>query len=284
MQHDNVDICHLCGRRAQLTREHIPPAGAFKGRPYRVRVQRGDEVIAGTGGREYQRGFHARVLCESCNNLTGAWYGEEFTRWSRWGLALLEATTAGVLEMPAFDGFPVRIAKQVVSTMIASAGADLAERRPRLRQFVLDRDACLGLNEIRLAMYVCPTSTGRSTGVAAAMREGAEPHILVEFALPPFGYVLTLDGEPFDARPVDISWFATLGYFEKRTIILPEIPFLPTHEAWPGDYRTKEEIRRDVIVSILSGQGHDDPTVEALRILESGEGPHFFAANGEDWE
>lgn len=284
MSPSSLGACKLCGRPCLLTNEHIPAKGGYKGMSYRVQVLRGDAVLDGGRGDHFQRGFHTPALCAECNNKTGSWYGGEFASWTKWGLALLDAMRqAEPPTVSAYEGHPVRIAKQIVSTMIASAQDGFAAHNPHLRDFVLDPHRTLPEAELRLAMYLCPTRTGRSTGVAVAMKLGGEPHVLIEFALPPFGYVLTLSGEPLDPRPVNIAWFAQRGYDEKCVVKIPQIPILPTHEALPGDYRTKDEIRRDVIVNILSERDHSTPHEEAERIMASGKGQEFFANHGEDW-
>jgi len=185
--------------------------------------------------------------------------------------------------VPMYTGYPLRIAKQVVSTMIASSSKDLTTTRPDLATFVLEKEATVPPGSIRLSTYLCPTSTGRSTGLAFAMKVGEEPHWLVEFALPPFGYVLTVDGQPLDTRPIDISWFTACRYDEKRPVDLDHIPVLPTHEPFPGDYRSKDEIRRDYIINTLTAEAHASPESEASRIMAAGEGPEFMAARGEEW-
>ena len=280
-------VCKLCGKHGSLTKEHIPAKGGYKGISYRVQVLGGDKVLEGGRGDQYQNGFHAPVLCEDCNNNTGAWYGSEFANWTKWGLKLLDEMRKPEPSLvPAYEGRPARIAKQVVSTMIASAQEGFADHNPHLRDFVLDPYRTLSPYELRLTTYLCPTRTGRSTGVASVMNlleERSEPHVLIEFALQPFGYVLTLGGEPFDSRPVSIAWFGSCGYDERRMVDLPHIPILPTHEALPCDYRTQYEIRRDVIVNILTEQEHPTPHEEAVQIMESGKGPEVFAAHGEDW-
>jgi len=284
MARDGSGVCKLCGKHAQLTKEHIPSKGAYDRLSYRVRVLSGDQVFEGGRGEHYQRGFHARVLCAKCNNQTGAWYGDEFSAWTKWGFQLLHAMRQ---ERPplvaAYEGYPARIAKQVISTMIALAEDGFAERRPHLRDFVLDRHRVLEPDQLRLTMYLCPTRTGRSTGVVRALKRGSDAHVLIEFALRPFGYVLTLSGQPFDPRPISISWFAGCGYDERRLVVPAQIPVLPTHEAIPGDYRTRDEIRLCVIVSILKEQRHPTPEEEAARIMASGEGSEFFSQHGEDW-
>lgn len=74
-----------------MSKEHIPPQGGYRGRSLRVTVQTGDAVLESGNGRIFQQGFHARVLCETCNNVMGAWYGDEFARWTRWGFLFLDA-------------------------------------------------------------------------------------------------------------------------------------------------------------------------------------------------
>ena len=280
-------ICKLCGKQGALTKEHIPAKGGYKGTSSRVQVLTGDEVLDGGRGDHFQNGFHKPVFCADCNNNTGAWYGHEFASWTKWGLTLLDAMRQKEPPMVrAHEGYPARIAKQIVSTFIASANDGFVDRQPHLRDFVLDPKRTLSPDQLRLTTYLCPTRTGRNTGVAFALnlaKPNAEPQVLMEFALQPFGYVLTLSGEPLDPRPVSIASFGGFGYDERRVVDLPQLPILPTHEALPGDYRTRYEIRRDVIVNILIEQRNPKPYELAHQIMESGKGPEFFAQHGEDW-
>lgn len=185
--------------------------------------------------------------------------------------------------MPLYEGYPSRIAKQTIYTIIASSQAELIEQRPDLHEYVLNRDAIAPPGTIKLATYICPTRTGRSTGVAVTMHESRKSHLLAEFSLAPFGYVLTFEGEPHDSRPVDISWFTQCGYEERRRVRLDQIPILPTHEAFPGDYRTKDEIRCEIIQNVLTEQGQEGARVEADRIMSSGNARAFFEANDISW-
>jgi hypothetical protein len=278
-----IGPCRLCGNVGPLTKEHIPAKGGMPPGAARVEVRDADQYLEDRRGRIYQRGYHDSVFCEDCNRLTGSWYGAAYADWTRWGLGLLGAprrSEEGV--MPAHNGYPLRVCKQIIATMIAISGEGLTDLRPDLVAFVLDRTATLSPATVKLATYLCPSASGRSTGVAWAF--GPErSHQLCEYSLVPFGYVLTLEGEPFDARPVDISWFAGCGYDEERVFSLPSIPVLPTHEAFPGDYRTRDEIRRDVIENILTEEGHSAPRQEADRIMAAGEGQAFFEAHGERW-
>jgi hypothetical protein len=276
--------CYLCGAQAVLTKEHIPPRSALGKGTGGVRVQSGEQMFGAGGVRVYQSGFHSSVLCETCNRLTGSRYGTEFAKWSAWGREILRGVHNGVMVSPPYLGYPARIAKQIVSTMIASAGSSFADRQPRLRQFVLEPEFVLGEDELNLSVYLCTTLTGRSTGVASMWTPGGGMHVVAEVALPPFGYLLTLTDTVVDARPLRISWFATVGYDEQREIRLNNLPLLPVHEGFPADYRSKDEIRRDIIVNILEEQGHDDARAEADRMMACGLARQFLQDHGEDWD
>jgi hypothetical protein len=184
----------------------------------------------------------------------------------------------------AFVGHPLRIAKQVLTTMAAASQPEFLSERRDLVHFLLDRESVATEGQFQLAMYLCPTATGRSTGLAFAQKNNEAPHRLVEFALPPFGYVLTVSGQPLDSRPIDISRFTLCSYATEERIDLASIPILPTHLALPGDYRSADEIRRDVIENILIEQDHPNAASEAVRIMEQGEGQRFFEIHGEDWD
>ncbi|MEP7383962.1 MAG: hypothetical protein ABI910_19945, partial [Gemmatimonadota bacterium] len=215
-----------------------------------MEVQNADAYFDGRPGRTYQSGYHSPVICEACNKLTGARYGTEFAKWSEWGHVLLaEGRKKEPARIEGFRGCPLRIAKQIVATMLAASQEELISQRPDLRDFVVDPELAARPGQIRLATYLCGTRSGRTTGLAVAMKPNAVAHWLVEFALPSFGYVLTVSGEPFDPRPCDIGWFTTCSFNEERDVAVPRLHVLPTHEAFPGDYRTKNEIRRDMIVN-----------------------------------
>jgi hypothetical protein len=249
-----------------------------------VNVLSGDNVLDGGRPTPFQNGFWTYALCEDCNKITGALYGSEFAAWTRWGMALHDAMNAGSGRVAAHRGYPARIAKQVISTMIASSQAGFADAHPHLRSFVLDRDAKFSASDLRLATYVVGSRTGRSTGQAFVVAPGGLPHILVEISLPPFGYLLTISGDPIDPRPASIGWFAECGYDEERVIEIPELHVLPTHEAIPGDFRTRDEIRFDMVVNMLIEDGHADPTSEARRIFDSGRAREFFVNHREAWD
>lgn len=84
--------CRICNKFGNLTFEHIPPKCALN--DTEARVYTGDSFLQlmcdpnrypwETNGVKYkslQKGLGDYTLCESCNNITGELYGEEYKRW-----------------------------------------------------------------------------------------------------------------------------------------------------------------------------------------------------------
>lgn len=67
--------------------------------------------------------------------------------------------------------------------------------------------------------------------------------MISEISHPPFGYVMTLDSPPPDRRLHEITHFARYFPNELADIQL-RLTTLPTHLAFPGDYRELPEIYR----------------------------------------
>jgi hypothetical protein len=94
-------------------------------------------------------------------------------------------------------------------------------------------------------------------------------NILAEIVHPPFGYVLSLQGELHDGRPTEITHFANYEYDDRATVPL-RVPSLPTLWIMPGDYRSAPEIHRDGLVNDLEAVGHPDPRAAADALLREG--------------
>ena len=75
--------CHICGNYGNLSFEHIPPEDAFNNR--QVKLYSGDEVLKKIKGEKarfqnQQRGMGKYSLCEKCNNNTGSWYSNTYSK------------------------------------------------------------------------------------------------------------------------------------------------------------------------------------------------------------
>jgi hypothetical protein len=104
--------------------------------------------------------------------------------------------------------------------------------------------ACI--SHIQIFAYFNGGPNSRYTGVASAANiNTGKIRILSEIAFPPMGYVMAFDSEPADNRLVDISFFAKYHYTDWKHISL-RLPVLSVYTYFPGDYRNREQVLREV--------------------------------------
>ena len=75
-------------------------------------------------------------------------------------------------------------------------------------------------------------------------RDYSKSLYLSEIAFPPLGYVLSFGLESLDNELTDISFFAKYPYDDWTSLHL-KLPVFPVHTWYPGDYRSKEQIRNN---------------------------------------
>ena len=135
-----VDICALCGRKTEMTFEHIPPRSCFNSLP--AKPVSGDALINSmsqdkrkpwdTSGLTYknqQSGMGMWSLCVECNSNTGSWYGNDyydFIQNVNHIIVTHDVQAGGQLRFQMNDIFPLRIIKQMVS-MVCSINQSLFE-------------------------------------------------------------------------------------------------------------------------------------------------------------
>lgn len=242
--------CRICGRDGPLSFEHIPPEAAFNDKAV-VRttieeLERADLDHARIRGKIQQRGRGAYTLCSWCNSVTGHWYGTAFVHWASQALRVMHLRLDSPEIYLPFFIFPLRVIKQILC-MFASQADGLAYRsRPSLRRFLLDPNNREFDLDIRIFMYLNVGRLFRSMGMTVL---GDLQHhtrsLLTETSFPPFGYVLTIRSPPPDKRLVEITHFTSYRYNDWKDLWL-RIPFLPVNTWVPGDYRTLEQVQRDV--------------------------------------
>lgn len=243
-----VGTCAVCGEVRSLSFEHIPPKIAGNvpyGRELDISYYLKNDVgkpLSVMRGRNMPKGSGRNVLCERCNNQTGADYAEAYGDWAFQGLELRQALgDTNSLSLP-FRILPSRVFKQILTMLAATSGPGLFEANQILRNLVLDPHARNMPESIRLYCYMVHRDSqySRSSGVFG-MWTGSEGHTMVEFAYQPFGYILTLDGKPPPDRALfDITFFSHHGFNEYRELHLP-IPVRPVETYFPADFRTKKE-------------------------------------------
>jgi hypothetical protein len=253
--------CNLCGEHGELSKEHVPPEAAFNDR--KVILSTADEYWnrgQGQGlrvrGRYLQGGHGVYTLCKRCNNTTGAWYGRHFVEWCRQGMEFLDKTGGRGSVLHFARVRPLPVIKQITTMFLALNGRGDSEpwERPLVR-FVMNREARYLDPRYRFWVYYVAPGPLRNTPLCSRLDiVSGRVEMGMEFSFPPFGYVLTLDSEPEDRRPNEITGFSRYRRWEEDRITL-NLAVLPTHGPTFGDYRSFKKMERrrgetDVIIGM----------------------------------
>lgn len=238
-------ICRICGRNTILTEEHVPPQKAFNKFP--TILARFEDLInmdprEPPKGKRKQGGTSMYTLCAKCNNDTGAWYGGAYVDWAHQGMRLLAASGGQPTLAHTYQVYPLRVIKQVVTMFFSVNTEKFQSRNEDLVRFVLNRKDVGLPPKYRLFAYYHITPAIRHVGLGAIYRIDVGRSILLsEIASIPFGFVLTIDSPPPDRKLCEITHFTRYGYGHLADVGL-QLPPLPVHLAFPGDYRTIPEI------------------------------------------
>lgn len=241
--------CALCGKEGKLTFEHIPPKAAFNSDP--VRPVTLEAILEGPdrepwdiSGLRYinqQQGMGVYSLCASCNNYTGAWYGDTYRELAYRAMALAEIDIDPAYHSVEFKNvYPLRFVKQILS-LFCSVNPEV--KIDDLRKFVLNREQCgIDKSRYKLCMYFTRSRTKRYFGFTGMGMLTGETLLFSEITAAPFGFVLYLNPRAtFESPGFDITSLADCKYDEIRDIKMP-LTFLEVNNWLPHDYRTREEI------------------------------------------
>jgi hypothetical protein len=240
-------ICRLCGETRKLTLEHVPPEAAYNDK--KVFYEMLSDAVNGRNLRNVPRKLGVTHLCEPCNSTTGGKYGNAFVNWARQGMEYLDKIVDKKPINLKFNIEPLKVIKQAYVMCMALGSSETVNTDAELKKVLLNFEERL-LNP-KYRVYVYLNSAGGSPRLASEAAVGrtdlgATVFVLAEVALPPFGYVILkaeYDGDLIAKHQqlCDISHFSNFQYGEKAEIFLT-LPILETHEPFPLDYRSKEEI------------------------------------------
>lgn len=246
--------CHLCGTQGPLSFEHVPPKSAFNNQSVveSLLAQALDRGIdEPPRGRINQRGAGAYTLCDRCNNNTGNWYADAFSKWCYQGADVLIRSDFKPRLIYLHYILPLRVLKQIYTMCFSTNTPRWRNNHPELEAFVLNRERQWLNPRYRVFVYYNFEGTYRRIGNQMAMvnlYKGPDVIQVIEISHPPFGYVVTTNGTCPDQRLYEITHFRRYTYDEIEVAPL-YLPVLPTHLPIPLDYRTREEIREQAEAS-----------------------------------
>ncbi len=118
------DFCKICGEYKEMTFEHIPPQSAFNNKGVLLHSlnyisDESYQIAKKTPQRKHRRGLGEYSLCQSCNNLTGGWYGEAYADWAKQGMSYLDRIEKTVSISLPFYIKPLNVLKQMATMGLA---------------------------------------------------------------------------------------------------------------------------------------------------------------------
>ena len=200
-------------------------------------------------GTYKQRGAGRYTLCRKCNNDTGAWYGESYVQVAKQAMYLLYRSSGNLSLAYPYGMYPLRFLKQVTTMFFSACGPALRQKNPELVRFVLNRDTRQLPDGFQFFAYLHhPESAAiRQSGLTGVAKGPNKQYLFSEVAFPPFGLVMSLDGHPpIDQRLCDITHLSQYNYRD-WDIIYMQMPVLHVTTILPGDFRTVNEVNRDII-------------------------------------
>lgn len=136
---ESLSHCHICLRRVQLTKEHIPPKKA-----YNSSSRLWDRLIF-SNGKAKARSAHIRgglwveTICADCNNSICSGYAKEYVKLVR---QLVEKPTlfdpTGAARIVSVNLNTLLIAKEIATMILAAEQLSFAKHHAELRRFVLN--------------------------------------------------------------------------------------------------------------------------------------------------
>ena len=270
--HRIVGYCRICRTHGPLTFEHVPPRSSFNRRPV-LRGYISDWInthpnnYTGASDRDLQSGAGAYTLCGSCNNKTGSWYARSFSEWVFQCARLLDnhREERGRTTAIRFEIYPLRVIKQICAMVLSLNSDEFRVVHGYLADFVLEKKK-IGLDpRIRVSAYLTHGPNIRfATGmkpykftskhkspqelserlaeqVTDAEKTMVRHEYPSEIGFPPLGYAITLGPNLDDDARWDISHFGLWDY-DTKALMWVDLPVLPVHTWYYGDYRTLGEI------------------------------------------
>lgn len=254
----SVGPCHVCGKVAQLTFEHMPPRAAGNTGPRRAvdlltSLEQPIGEFPARGWTSMQRGMGAYATCDPCNTFSGAAYVPAYLHFvemvgaglADWADRAEEAGETAVperLEITARPLQPGAIVRQVLFMLLAASGsAGLAAHYPVLRDIVLNKTPRALAPEMALRLTLLGTRRSRVHPVVAEVNFATgHERGLVEVAYVPFGWLLEI-GDPSDRQAVDVSnWTEIPPDDDQQIELITTVGSIVT--AIPADYRHRWEI------------------------------------------
>jgi hypothetical protein len=245
------DACRLCGNPGPLTVEHAPSRAA--GNDVTLVGGRIDDEATMSSGEvrwatDVSGGATFPTLCTPCNNNTGQMYNPSYVTFVLACRPLAIASNAGCLCQLRVARRPL-VAKQALTSLVATSQPGLTARYPVLRDLLLTRAVRRPIHPLRLWCYLMAGHVGMYTGVTASINVlRMKGRLIAGFAFWPVGWVLTLEEGEVVTGALDVSGWLELD--RDREPVTVEVP-CQWANLYPGDFRRPDEVLREAAADTI---------------------------------
>lgn len=237
---DEYGTCSICGKRARLTYEHIPPRSAFNSSKQLMYDTRSFLLKGEKRFETQQRGAGLYSLCASCNNLTGKWYGAAYADFAVQGEKYRRASAFGGIGLP-YTIYPLRVFKQIISCFASANGPEWCNTKESIRRFLLHPQSREFPEEMDVLVYIQHNPSFKISHTTFQGDIYTGEHIIgSEWGFVPFGYVCVENRYDTYHRAVgkmlSLRSFLKYSYNDycKVYLMIPQMPC----NALPFDYRS----------------------------------------------
>lgn len=238
MQKQPTGYCCICGNLSELTFEHIPPKSSFNSNP--IFIKNFDNQYNETSRfyglkQKSNKGLGSYSLCKSCNNLTGAWYGESFSEFTKQGMEIILNHKPGAYFISGtYNIRPLNVIKQIISMHLSVDKSGSLRGVEGLQNFVLEKSNKNLPKTITVYLYSTLSKIKRMHGYSMVWENG-KTNTWSEINFQPFGYFLAVNSQAAHEDMININHFTKYSYDEVIEIKL-ETRYLEVKNNHIGTY------------------------------------------------
>lgn len=263
--------CCLCGQHKKLTFEHVPPKSAFNST--KTKIVPGIEALkkptsqmpwdlSGLHSKEQQRGTGDYYLCGECNSNTGFWYISHYTNFVKCIDEKLRNKNYSFVQPRSLEISFEHIRPLAIFKGIMVLFCDINHHYfndENLQSYLLNyMETELDTKKYRLFIHIHGGGLQRVAGLSSITFTGGdkiETIFLSEITTYPIGLTLYFDlPDTYHPAGIEITPFAHFPYAHQISTIL-QLPVLESNVMFPGDYRTKAEIKEQIERNKVNGMG-----------------------------
>ena len=147
--------------------------------------------------------------------------------------------------------YPLRIIKQILCMFASTMHPEFLDANPDLREFIMNKESKnFNAKKYRISMYILKEPRNGWSGLNAMMYGNGKIKTVAYMDLYPVGYILEVDPTEDKFQYVlDITSMATDFSYDFKGILGITLNILERNTFWVGDFRTKEEIKNQVLIS-----------------------------------